>query len=136
MACDCVSIWVCVFHCMCVCVYVRALEEKQHDKPCTSVLMLICQCAADRSKPAQIRPPSSQTSNPDRFTPSSARAAVPHPTPFTFPREIRVLLERRGRESKRAREALCPHTPSETTLLPRATVTDLTAAAHLHPAHH
>ncbi len=64
--------YVCFVVCVCVCV--RALEEKQHDKPCTSVLMLICQCAVDRSKPAQIRPPhpkrQTQTASPPpRLTP-------------------------------------------------------------------
>lgn len=42
---------------VCFAACVRTLEEKQHDKPCSSVLMLICQCAVDRSKPAPIRPP-------------------------------------------------------------------------------
>lgn len=74
-------------------------------------------------------PSSSQTSNPDHFTPSSAWAPL-HSLPPERSESYKSREEERERE--RVREALCPHMPSETTLPSRATVTDLTAATRLH----
>ncbi len=88
--------YVCFVLCVCVCVCASAWRETtwQALHFSANADLSVC-CWQIQTSPDP--PPSSQTSNPDRLTPSSV-----HPTPFTFPWEIWVWLERRGRESERS----------------------------------
>lgn len=68
-----------------------------------------------QSQTSPVPPPLSQTSNQDHFNPllCSGRFLSPHSIPFPLRDPSLISAER-----KREREALCPHTPSETTLPP------------------
>ncbi len=90
--CALLCVCMCMSVCVCVCAWRETTWQALHFS--ANADLSVC-CWQIQTSPDP--PPSSQTSNPDRLTPSSA-----HPTPFTFPWEIWVWLERRGRESERS----------------------------------